>query len=186
MVVACDVTVRFLQAASRFGPQKGASPAQVELLERRLQALADRYAAELGTDVRNLAGSGAAGGLAGGLAAVGGRLISGFDLVTSLVRLDDHLRHADAVVTGEGCLDDQSFVGKVVGGVAARAADRPRLCVAGRATASGSRVAAEGCLTVVSLSDRFGEAAAMSRPLDLVADVVAKWLKGLGSLAADG
>lgn len=178
LVVACDVTVGFLEAARRFGPQKGASPEQVDRLERRLCDLADRYAAELGRDVTSLEGSGAAGGLAGGLAAIGGRLVPGFELVASLVGLDDGIRAAGAVVTGEGCLDAQSFAGKVVGGVARRSGERPVLCVAGRVTPGGSSEAGAQGLDVVSLSERFGEEDARTRPLELVADVVAVWLAG--------
>jgi glycerate 2-kinase len=181
LVVACDVRVGFREAASLFGPQKGASPEQVLLLEQRLDELAERYAADLGIDVRSLEGSGAAGGLAGGLAAVGGRLVSGFELVATLTRLDESLRTADAVVTGEGCLDGQSFSGKVVGEVAARAGGRPALCVAGSVSPGGSRAALERSLDVVSLSARFGEAAAMARPLELVSHVVAEWLDSLRS-----
>lgn len=181
VVVACDVTVGFLEAARRFGPQKGASPEQVELLEGRLGDLADRYAAEHGRDVASLEGAGAAGGLAGGLAAIGGRLVPGFELVASLVGLDDELRRAEVIVTGEGCLDAQSFSGKVVGGVAGRAGSRPSLCVAGRVTADGLAAAAVRGLEVVSLSERFTEEAAMTRPLGLVTDVVAAWLDGMSA-----
>jgi glycerate kinase len=176
VVVACDVTVGFLEAARRFGPQKGATPQQVELLERRLSDLADRYAVELGRDVRALEGSGAAGGLAGGLAAVGGRLVAGFELVASLVGLEEEIGRAAALVTGEGCLDAQSFAGKVVGSVAGCSGDRPLLCVAGRVTLDGHREAMERRLEVVSLSERFGEERAIARPLELVTDVVAGWL----------
>jgi glycerate kinase len=178
LVVACDVTVGFLEAARRFGPQKGATPEQVESLEARLSGLAVRYATELGLDVRTLVGAGAAGGLAGGLAAIAGRLVAGFELVASLVGLDEEIGRAGAVVTGEGCLDAQSFAGKVVGGVASRSAGagRPVLCVAGRVTDEGGRGAAARGLDVVSLSERFGEERAMARPLELVAEVVAAWL----------
>ena len=71
ITVACDVSTRFLDAARVFGPQKGATDAQVALLTRRLARLADEYEARTGVDVRELAGAGAAGGLAGGLAAIG-------------------------------------------------------------------------------------------------------------------
>jgi len=176
VVVACDVTVGFLGAAHRFGPQKGASPQEVELLERRLSDLADRYVAEFGRDVRSLDGAGAAGGLAGGLFAIGASLVAGFELVAALVHLDGEVRRAGAVVTGEGCLDDQSFAGKVDGGVAGRAGERPVLCVAGRVTRGGRTEALARGLDVVSLSERVGEETAMARPLGLVADVTAAWL----------
>ncbi|HWC12097.1 MAG TPA: glycerate kinase, partial [Acidimicrobiales bacterium] len=75
VVVACDVPTRFLDAAERFAPQKGATPAAVSLLRRRLERLADVYQRDYGVDVPRLAGSGAGGGLAGGLAAVGATLV---------------------------------------------------------------------------------------------------------------
>jgi glycerate kinase len=183
MMVAYDVDVRFLDAAEQFAPQKGASPEQVRMLSQRLVDLADRYAATFGLDVRSLDGGGAAGGLAGGLAAIGGTLVSGFDLVASLLDLDGHLRTADAVATGEGALDEQSFAGKVVGGVAARCNGRPALCVAGSVRPEAVQAASRRQMSTVSLSDRYGGARAMSEPLELVSDVVAEWL---GSLRLSG
>ncbi len=123
LLVACDVRTRFVDAARIFAPQKGASPAQVTLLERRLERLAQVYLEEHGVDVRELEGSGAAGGLAGGLAAVGAELVPGFELVADEVGLAERIEGADLVVTGEGFLDEQSFDGKVVGGVAELAAE---------------------------------------------------------------
>jgi len=122
-VVACDVMTRFTDAARIFGPQKGASPAQIELLTRRLEQLVDRYRTQFGVDVADLVGAGAAGGLAGGLAALGARVISGFDFVADELDLADSIAEADLVITGEGYLDAQSFEGKVVGGVVAMADD---------------------------------------------------------------
>jgi glycerate kinase len=120
--VACDVRLGFVDAARVFAPQKGASAAQVELLERRLERLVEVYAEEYGVDVSTLEGAGAAGGLAGGLACVGAHLVRGVDLVADRVGLDELVESADLVVTGEGFLDDGSFDGKVVGGVAEMAA----------------------------------------------------------------
>ena len=117
LVVACDVMVPFLDAATLFAGQKGASPAQVELLRRRLERLAQVYADEHGVVVTDLPGAGAAGGLGGGLAAAGGALVSGFELVADELALDETIEGADLVVTAEGFLDAQSFDGKVVGGV---------------------------------------------------------------------
>lgn len=122
IVVACDVTTTFVDAAEVFAPQKGASPAQVELLRRRLERLADVYEEEHGIDVRTIPGSGAAGGLGGALAAIGGTLASGFEIVADELALYDEIEKADFVLTGEGFLDEQSLQGKVVGGVAELAA----------------------------------------------------------------
>lgn len=123
LLVACDVDTTFCDAAAVFAPQKGATPAQVAMLTRRLDTLADKYEQRFGTPVRDLVGSGAAGGLAGALAAVGGTLVPGFDLVADEVDLYDALEDADLVLTGEGHLDAQSFNGKVVGGVQNLAAE---------------------------------------------------------------
>ncbi len=186
VIVACDVTASFVEAAARFAPQKGASPAQVAVLEERLRALAASYLTTFGRDVARMPGSGAAGGLAGGLAAIGGRLVSGFDLVASLAGLDAQLEDADAVITGEGCLDAESFSGKVVGGIWRRCADHPTLCVAGRTTSAGLQAAETAGLTVVGLTERFGEAASLSRPLDLVAIVAVEWLEHLEAGGSTG
>ena len=173
LIVACDVRTRFLDAADVFAPQKGATPSQVRLLRGRLERLADVYQHDHGIDVRDLDGSGAAGGLAGGLAAAGARLESGFDVVADEVELLDRLEHADLVITGEGFLDAESFEGKVVGGVAAMAADLgiPVLAVAGRCFDG-----ADALIDAVSLVDRFGEEQAMTEPLAGIEQVVARYL----------
>ncbi|NJC21491.1 glycerate kinase [Arthrobacter pigmenti] len=121
LLVVCDVETRFTDAARDFGPQKGASPAQVLELTVRLELLAAHYLEKFGVDVADLPGAGAAGGLAGGLVALGGRLVRGFDYVADALELNAAIDRADLVVTGEGLMDAQSFSGKVVGGVAARA-----------------------------------------------------------------
>ena len=84
---------------------------------------------------RRSRGVGAAGGLAGALAALGGRLVPGFELVADEIDLADRLAGVDFVITGEGHLDEQSFEGKVVGGVAAYAsqADAPIHAIVGDA-----------------------------------------------------
>jgi glycerate kinase len=133
LLVACDVQTLFVDAAPVFGPQKGASPAQVDLLRGRLQRLVQLYREQFGIDVSQVPGSGAAGGLAGGLVALGGRLVPGFDLVADELDLHDRIVAADLVLTGEGYLDEQSFEGKVVGGVQSMCAaiDRPVAAVVG-------------------------------------------------------
>jgi glycerate kinase len=130
LVALCDVRTSFVDAAEVFAPQKGASPAQVELLRRRLDRLADVYLSDYGVDVRDLTGAGAAGGLAGGLAVAGAALVPGFDAVADEVDLHDAVEGADLVITAEGFLDQQSFEGKVVGGVVGLAAPLGVPCVA--------------------------------------------------------
>jgi glycerate kinase len=172
VTVACDVAVLFLDAARRFGPQKGASVAQVALLTRRLARLADEYEARTGIDVRALAGSGAAGGLAGGLAAIGADLEPGFDVVADAVELEDRLADVDLVVTGEGKLDASSFEGKTVGGVVQWAADAgvPRVAVIAGQVSDDAReeLAVRANVQVLALTDRVwqgGEAFARARVL---------------------
>ena len=156
--IACDVRTRFVDAAAVFAPQKGASPAQVALLTARLSQLAQRYRVELGVDVAALDGSGAAGGLAGGLAALGGRITPGFDLVAEHVDLATRLTTADVVVTGEGHLDAQSLDGKVVGGVCAlaAAAGKPVVVIAGDADPDAIDAVERAGATVVSLVAQYG------------------------------
>jgi glycerate kinase len=176
LVAACDVTTSFRDAARIFGPQKGATPEQVDLLTARLDRLADRYREEFGVDVTCIPGAGAAGGLAGGLAALGARITSGFELVAEFVDLDNKVANADLVMTGEGYLDRQSFSGKVVGGVMAHVAGRvPILCVVGEAAADIDPVAIE----IVSLVARVGSDRARSDVLELIEEVVAEHISAL-------
>jgi glycerate kinase len=179
VVVACDVTTRFVDAAEDFAPQKGATPAQVALLKRRLGRLAQVYERDHGVDVTALEGAGAAGGLAGGLAALGAELVPGFDVVADALRLEERVAGADLVVTGEGFLDEQSFRGKAVGGVVAlaRAAGAPVLVVAGDVYDDELPDLAAG-VEVVSLVDRFGEEAARADVLACVESVVRDRLTG--------
>ena len=169
LLVACDVRLHFVDAAEVFAPQKGASPAQVELLRRRLESLADGYQRDYGVDVRDLEGGGAAGGLAGGLAAIGADLQSGFDVVADEVGLVDRLEGADLVVTGEGFLDAESFDGKVVGGVVDLAGELgvPVLAVVGEAFDG-----ADGRVPTVSLVERFGRDRAMADTLACITEAV--------------
>ena len=188
LIVACDVTTPFLDAAVVFGPQKGADRAQVALLTERLAEEARRFRHETGVDVTLTPGAGAAGGLAGGLLALGARLEPGFALVAGLTGLDRRMRRADLVVTGEGHLDPPSFEGKVPGGVLelarAEGARRghgppPVLCIAGGADRALLDAPPEG-MEVVSLTGRFGRARARRDTLALVREVTAEVLARLG------
>jgi len=162
LLVACDVQTLFTDAAPVFGPQKGASPAQVDMLRGRLERLAQMYHEQYGVDVRSLPGTGAAGGLAGGLVALGGKLMPGFELVADEIDLHDAVHDADLVVTGEGFLDEQSFEGKVIGGVQSicAGADTPVVAIVGD---SDESLAAR--IEHVSLTREFGLDRAMREPL---------------------
>jgi glycerate 2-kinase len=180
LIVACDVETLFVDAAEVFAPQKGATPAQVALLRRRLERLAQIYLRDYGLDITELPGSGAAGGLAGGLAAAGAQLVRGFELVADAVGLAERIAGADLVVTGEGTLDAESFEGKAVGGVVdlALEANVPVLVVAGDVLADELPALAP-TVTVVSLVALFGRDRAMADPTGCVAEVVESAVRDL-------
>jgi len=143
--VLCDVRTTLGDAARLFGPQKGASPADVAILEQRLAEM---------TELRpyaDLPGSGAAGGLGAAFAALGADLVPGAEAVLDLIGFDERLSGCDLVVTGEGQVDRTTAEGKAPGVVAARAA------AAGvRGVVFGGRVvcALEGAETVSLSGDR--------------------------------
>lgn len=181
-LVACDVETRFIAAAREFAPQKGATPTQVRLLESRLERLVQLYKETHGVDVSTIDGAGAAGGLAGGLLALGATLIPGFDMVADEVGLHDRLRDADLVITGEGQLDITSFEGKVVGGVVdlARTNRVPVGVVCGRVDAS-ARDADEFAhidAGIVSLTDLYGDERAMNEPQWCIEHAALELLRG--------
>ncbi len=171
--VACDVRTRFVEAGPVFSPQKGATPAEVILLTRRLERLAQVYAERFGVDVRDLEGSGAAGGLAGGLAAVGGTLTCGFDLVADRIDLAARIEGADLVIASEGLLDEESFHGKAVGGVVALAAEVgvPAVVLAGDTVG-------EHDVPYRTLVASFGEEQAWADPLGALRELVTEVLAG--------
>lgn len=172
LIVACDVRTTFVDAATVFAPQKGASPTQVKFLTRRLQRLVQVYEESYGVDVSTTPGAGAAGGLAGGLLAIGARLESGFSVLAEHAELDVALGVADLVVTGEGYLDAESFNGKVVGGVAewAAADGVPVLAIVGERDPD---VLAPQGVDVVSLVELVGRKRAMTETVELVGGVLA-------------
>jgi glycerate 2-kinase len=137
LAVACDVSNPLCGpagASAVYAPQKGATPAMVEQLDANLAHFASIVARDLGISIRDLPGSGAAGGLGGGLVAfAGGRLEGGVDLVIDAVNLAARLAGADLCLTGEGSLDAQSAFGKTPVGVArlARSIGCPTLALAG-------------------------------------------------------
>jgi glycerate 2-kinase len=171
LITLCDVRTRFVDAAEVFAPQKGASPAQVELLRRRLDRLADVYLADYGVDVRDLTGAGAAGGLAGGLAVAGALLVPGFDAVADEIDLHAAVERADLVITAEGFLDQQSFEGKVVGGVVGLAAPLGVPCVAVVGEVVEDLEPPGKDFEIVSLVERFGRERAHADTLACIEEV---------------
>ena len=170
-LVACDVDTLFVDAAEVFAPRKGATRAQVDLLTRRLQNLAGTFARDHGVDVASIPGSGAAGGLAGALAALGATLTPGFDIVADEVGFYDAVREHDLVVTGEGLLDDTSFEGKVVGSVftAAAQAGTKTLAIVGDVDENITNPIA-GELRTISLTAVFGSEMSHTQVLRCIED----------------
>ena len=146
-VVACDVKNHLcgaLGAAAVFGPQKGADEKQIKILDEALVHYAAILKDKLHCDAADTDGSGAAGGLLCGiLPYFPVTICSGIDLVLDLTDFDEHVRHTDLVVTGEGQIDFQSALGKVPVGVASRAKKIRNVPVIAIAGAKG-----EGCETL--------------------------------------
>ena len=138
LAVACDVTNPLLGpsgAAAVYGPQKGASMAEVVELDRRLWFFGDALESAAGRRVRDTPGAGAAGGVGFALLAIAGRfrtfsLRPGVDLLMEATDFDARLAECDLAITGEGRIDAQTAFGKTALGVARRAADAGVPCVA--------------------------------------------------------
>lgn len=183
---ACDVDNPLTGphgAAHVFGPQKGASPEDVLLLDRALGHLAAVVHRDLGIDVRGIPGTGAAGGLGVGLVAfLGARLRPGFQIVSDAVGLVGRLERVDLVVTGEGAFDASSLRGKVPAGVleVASSVGVPGIVVCGRAD-----LRPDG-LPVHSLVERFGAERAMSDARRALEDLTAEVAADLGRLSSGG
>ena len=160
--VACDVDARFLDAADVFAPQKGATPEQVRILRERLEKLV----------VPDLPGSGAAGGLAGGLAAIGARLLPGFDLVADRVGLDGHARGGGPRRhrRGPGRRDLRHRQGR---------RPRPRTRAGGRSRGARRRRrrrAAAARSTRFRSSQSYGQERALAEPAECLTELVATTL----------
>ncbi|MQA99735.1 MAG: glycerate kinase [Actinobacteria bacterium] len=172
-LVACDVDNPLTGAHGAsvvYGPQKGAGPRDVRLLDQALTHFADVVRRDLGVDVRDLPGAGAAGGLGAGVVAfLGAELRPGVVVVMEAVGFADRLDGADLVITGEGKLDDQSLRGKVPAGVVrhARVAGVDTAILCGRSEVRPDDVVVE------SLVEHFGEHRAMAEPARSLEDLAA-------------
>jgi glycerate kinase len=164
-------------AARVFGPQKGASSDDLVLLDRALVHLAAVVERDLGVDLRDTPGAGAAGGSGFGLMAFcGARLRSGVEVVMDAISFGRRLQGADLVITGEGKLDEQSLHGKTPDGVlrAAREAGLAAAILCGRAEVEPQGV------RVRSLVDRFGEERAMTDTRTAVEELAAELAQEIG------
>ncbi len=157
MRVASDVTNRLHGpegASVVFGPQKGATPEMVAVLDANLRRFADILRRDTGKDVGMLPGGGAAGGLGAGLAACGGTIVPGIDLVLDALGFDAALRGATVVFTGEGRIDEQTPRGKVVAGVTCRAGRQgvPVIAFAGSVSPGYEALYARGLVAVQGIA----------------------------------
>jgi glycerate kinase len=160
-LLACDVDNPLLGpagAAAVYGPQKGASPADVARLDAGLARWADVAEAATGSAVRDAPGAGAAGGIGfAALAFLGARMRPGIELLLEMLSFGRHLEGARLVITGEGSLDEQTLRGKAPAGVARAAAARhpavPVVAVAGQCTLSAARLREAGIAAAYPLTD---------------------------------
>ncbi|WP_149822596.1 glycerate kinase [Streptomyces tailanensis] len=184
LLVACNpfnVLCGERGVARVFGPQKGATPAQVEELSAALENWADvltRDLAPVGTDLRHGTGTGASGGLGAGLAALGARLLPRFDVLLAHLDLDARLARADLVITAEGSLDHQTPRGKVPAEVARRAKlhARPVLALAGTLGEGAHEVPGVDAYTGI-LPAPMALAEAMVRASELLTDATERALR---------
>ena len=155
--VACDVSNPLTGpegASAVYGPQKGATPAVVSQLDEALAHFAEIVRRDIGPNINDIPGSGAAGGLGGGMIAfLGGHLRSGTDIILESVNFDQYLKGANLVITGEGQLDFQTVYSKAPIGVAQRAKEKgiPVIAVAGSLGDGFTNVHEHGINAAVSI-----------------------------------
>jgi glycerate kinase len=184
VIVACDVKNPLCGpngASAIYGPQKGASPEMVELLDTNLYHFAQVITRELNKDVLSIPGGGAAGGLGAGLIAfAGAELRSGVEMVLDTIKLENYLAKTDLVITGEGRLDHQSTFGKVPVGIARRAAcyGVPVIALVGEIGPGAHQVFALGINSAVTLvNGPMGLEQAMEKASDLLADAAERTMR---------
>ena len=185
-VVACDVDNPLVGPRGGpevYGPQKGATPEMVKKLDRYLDRYADIIKRDLGADVKEAPGAGAAGGLGAGLMAfLNAELRSGIDIVIEASGLEQHLEGADLVITGEGMIDRQTIYGKTPIGVAksAKKSGIPVIGIAGGIGDDASVVYENGIDALMSIvSYPMSLEIAMERAQDLVADAAERAIRFL-------
>jgi glycerate kinase len=163
IVVACDVSNPLTgpQGASAvYGPQKGADGPMVEKLDRNLLHLAGLIREQLGKEISEIPGAGAAGGLGAGLMAfLDASLMKGFDMIAGVVGLEEKIREADLVITGEGKMDAQTRFGKTPFGVAQMALKhgKPVIGVAGTLDEDAGVLYEQGFDLLMPIQERPGD-----------------------------
>ncbi|MCY4527846.1 MAG: glycerate kinase [Chloroflexi bacterium] len=182
--VACDVSNPLTGpegASAVYGPQKGATPDIVTQLDAALKNFSKVVERDIETSINDVPGSGAAGGLGGGMMAfLGGSLRAGVDIVLDQVGLDEKLEGADLVITGEGQVDFQTVYSKAPIGVAWRAKERgiPVVAVSGSLGQGFGDVHAEGIDAVSSIvCAPMTLEEASTRGGELIADAVAEAIR---------
>jgi glycerate kinase len=180
LIVASDVdnTLLGLRGATAvFGPQKGADEFAVMELEGALENFAKLCGRRNdGKDPAVALGAGAAGGLGYGLLLLGGSRVAGIETVLEIVNLDQEISKADLVITGEGCLDDQSLHGKVIAGVASHTAalGKPCVALAGEVRLGKRECATAGIDSAYSMSEFAGRERSMAYPVEVLTEVSAR------------
>ena len=158
--VACDVDNPLCGengASAVYGPQKGATPEMVKYLDSALLNLAGVIKHKLDKDILNLPGSGAAGGLGGGLVAfAGAKLKKGIDIIMDAAGMDELISGADLVITGEGQTDFQTAFGKVPAGIASlcKKYGKPLICISGGLGKNYEALYDIGITSLLSICDR--------------------------------
>lgn len=186
-IVASDVTNRLCGeegASAIFGPQKGATPEMVHLLDEALNHFAEVVTEHRGIDMRKVAGSGAAGGMGGALIAfLDARIRPGIEVVMEAVQFRETIRGADLIITGEGRLDAQTLSGKVISGVSriARSESVPVIAVCGDKKLNASQMDELGIVSAFPIvSGPCSLEESLERTGDLVADAVEQLVRLLG------
>lgn len=180
----CDVDSPLLGhdgAAQTFAPQKGATPEQVDVLERGLKVLDETIKRDLGVDVGSVPGAGAGGGMGAGLIAFfDAKLERGFEFIATATRLRSRMEGADLVLTGEGRLDLQSLRGKASFGVAkmARALGVPCMVVAGEIALDDPTIKAAGFRAAAGLVDIVGRESAFAATTASITKATEALLRG--------
>lgn len=188
LIAATDVDNPLLGlhgASAVYGPQKGATPDDVQRLDAALARWAAALRRDLGADVADLPGAGAAGGLGAALFALGATRRSGIELVLDAIGLAAQVAGADLVITGEGSYDAQSLRGKAVSGVARTAAEHalPCLVLAGTVEVGAREAAAHGVDAAYATADLAGSAEASRAEAaywltELATRVARQWSRG--------